>query len=273
MYVKNHLLWRGNFFGKICREVELREFSLKEVVDAGEEVPKHIHEGAHFLFIIKGLYISSAKNVNDSCSPSTLIFNPSGTTHRDRFQSAGGRFLAVSFKAQTTELMQRPTDLIDHSVAFSDRGISWIGSRLYEEFHQTDEASALVMEGLTLELLGHVLRCHRRSPTSPPRWLELARQMLHNRPTELITAREIAQTVGVHPVYLVSAFRKHYRVTIGDYVRRLRIEFACRQISQTNVSFSEIAVGAGFYDQSHFTRTFKSMMGMTPTQYRQCFRS
>ena len=272
MDVKNHLLGRGNFLGKTCREVELREFSLKEVVDTPEEVPKHTHEDAHFLFIIKGRYITSAKNVNDLCSALTLIFNPSGTTHRDRFQSAGGRFLAVSLKAQTTEFMQRPTDLIDHSVAFSDRRISWIGSRLYEEFHQTDDASALVMEGLTLELLGHVLRC-RRSPTSPPRWLELARQMLHDRPTELITAREIAQTVGVHPVYLVSAFRKHYRVTIGTYVRRLRIEFACRQISQTNASFSEIAVGAGFYDQSHFTRTFKSMMGMTPTQYRQCFRS
>ena len=61
----------------------------------------------------------------------------------------------------------------------------------------------------------------------------------------------------VHPVHLAQTFRKFYRCTIGDYVRSLRIEFACRQLAATKMPLSEIALLAGFADQSHFTRTFR----------------
>lgn len=91
------LLKRGDFIGRLCKEVDLRDFTLKEIVDrTEEEIPRHTHEDAHFLLIIDGLYLTSARNVEQLCSSSTLIFNPSGTTHRDRFHTRGGRFLTVS---------------------------------------------------------------------------------------------------------------------------------------------------------------------------------
>lgn len=131
-----------------------------------------------------------------------------------------------------------------------------------------DSASPLVMEGLALELLGHTVRSQIRFRKLPPHSLKLAYELIHDRFTESLTIGEIALIVGLHPVYLVRAFRKHYRTTIGEYQRKLRIEFACRQISATNLSLADIAVAAGFYDQSHFYRTFKRIVGMTPTEYR-----
>jgi AraC-like DNA-binding protein len=44
----------------------------------------------------------------------------------------------------------------------------------------------------------------------------------------------IAQSVGVHPVHLAHSFRRYYRCSVGEYVRRLRIGFACRQLSKTD---------------------------------------
>lgn len=269
----NCLLKHGDFIGALRREVELRDFVIKEVIDrTEEEVTQHTHEDAHFLLVVDGLYITTARGVGRLCPSSTLIFNPAGTTHRDRFSTRGGRFLAVSLKPEFLGGLRNSTDLIDHPVGFSGGEMSWLGSKLYKELQRMDGASAFVMAGLALELVGHALRNHVRPDKSPPPWLQLARQIIHDRFTEPVTVTEIAQAVGAHPVHLVSAFRKHYRLTVGEYLRKLRIEFACRQIPLTDTPLSQIAADAGFYDQSHFTRTFKRLTGMTPTEYRAIYR-
>lgn len=273
MRTEKTFLKRGDFIGRTCREVELRDVTLKEVVDRAEdEVPRHTHEDAHFLLITGGLYITSARNVSQPCSSSTLIFNPRGTTHRDRFHTRGARFLTVSIKSDALACPPGSADLIDHPVGFIGGEVSWLGLKLYREFRKPDEFSAVVLEGLALELMGRALRSCRRPEASPPRTLRLAHQLIHDRFGEPLTVAEIARSVGSHPVYLVRAFREHYGVTVGEYLRRLRVEFACRQMSGTDAPLSRIAADAGFYDQSHFTRTFKRLTGMTPTEYRAASR-
>ena len=268
----SNILKPGEFIGRLCKEIDLAECSIKEFVDRTEDsIPRHTHEDAHFLLIIEGRYLTSARGVSPVTKSSTLIFNPSGTTHRDRFQE-GGRFLAVSLKTGTPGRRSK-TDLIDHPVGFDGGEVAWLGWKLYREFQRPDEMSSLVMTGVVLEILGHVWRGHARDRHSGPPWLRVAHELIHDRFVEPLTIGEIAQAVGVHPVYLVRAFRKHYGLTVGEYLRKLRVDLACRQISGTSVPLSQIAAAAGFYDQSHFTRTFKRMVGITPHEYRSISRT
>jgi AraC-like DNA-binding protein len=67
-------------------------------------------------------------------------------------------------------------------------------------------------------------------------------------------------------------FRQHQGVTIGAYLRELRIEAARRQLSSSEQSLSEIAANAGFSDQSHFSRLFRAATGHTPAAYRRLHR-
>lgn len=97
--------------------------------------------------------------------------------------------------------------------------------------------------------------------------------MLHAWLSEDVTVNSIAEKVGVHPVYIARQFRKHYHCTMGEYVRRLRVEAAGREISESDTPLSEIASLFGFYDQSHLTNTFKRLTGMTPAEYRRAFRA
>ncbi|MDQ3748513.1 MAG: AraC family transcriptional regulator [Acidobacteriota bacterium] len=239
---------------------------------ADEEIQLHTHEDAHFLLVVEGVYITSARNIADFCPASTLIFNPAGTTHRDRFQTRGGRFFTVSLEPESLARLQDGINLITHSIGFPDSEVLWLGSRLYRELQTMDGASPLIMEGMALELLGYTMRRQTERGKLPPPSLKLAYELIHDRFAESLTIGEIAHIVGVHPVYLVRVFRKHYRMTIGEYQRKLRIEFACRQISATDAPLSDIAIATGFYDQSHFYRTFKQFVGMTPTEYRNIFR-
>ena len=124
-----------------------------------------------------------------------------------------------------------------------------------------------------MEMLGETVRCPVSERHKPPRWLLQARELIASRFSENLTLTEVAHAVGVHPVHLAQTFRKKYQCTIGDYVRKLRIEFACHELATTGKPIVDIALAAGFCDQSHFARTFKRAIGAAPSQYRESLRS
>lgn len=55
----------------------------------------------------------------------------------------------------------------------------------------------------------------------------------------------------------------------AEYILQMRMERARRLLASTEISVGEIAARCGFEDQSHFTRSFKAIFGLTPTQYRR----
>jgi AraC family transcriptional regulator len=79
----------------------------------------------------------------------------------------------------------------------------------------------------------------------------------------------LAVGVGVHPVTLARAFRRAFGCTIGEYLRRLRIERAAEQLATGTQPLAEIALAAGFADQSHFSNVFRRRVGMSPSAYRR----
>lgn len=132
-----------------------------------------------------------------------------------------------------------------------------------------DTASLLAIEALTLELIvelsrNSLLRTERKLPV----WLTRATEILHEQSSESITLSEVAQQVDIHPVHLAREFRKFYGCTLGEYLRGLRIQHACRELSLSDMPLVEIALAAGFAHQAHFSRVFKRFTGMTPTEFR-----
>jgi AraC family transcriptional regulator len=79
---------------------------------------------------------------------------------------------------------------------------------------------------------------------------------------------DVARRVGVHPVHLARTFRRVHQMTFAGYVRQVRIEFARRELTVSGAPLGDIAVAAGFCDQSHFSRLFKRYTGQTPAEYR-----
>ena len=149
------------------------------------------------------------------------------------------------------------------------RGPGRIAVRLYREFIHSDEVSPLVVEAYVLELLADILR-HKTeaSPKRAPGWLRHADKLIRAKFVERLTLADIAREVGIHPVNLAQEYRRHYKRTVGNQIRQLRMEYASEQISQTNSSLADIALASGFSDQSHFTVAFKNFTGTTPSAYR-----
>jgi AraC-like DNA-binding protein len=74
--------------------------------------------------------------------------------------------------------------------------------------------------------------------------------------------------VDRHPTHVARAFRREYGVTVAEYARRLRLDWAQAQLALEDAPLARIAIEAGFADQSHFTRAFRRHTGMTPGRYR-----
>jgi AraC family transcriptional regulator len=138
-----------------------------------------------------------------------------------------------------------------------------------------DAASPLAIEGLLLELVAAASRLREQNGGSGrrPRWLEDARDLIHLELAARPSLGGLAQSVGVHPVTLARAFRLAFGCTVGEYVRSLRIERAAHQLAQTDLPLAEIALGAGFADQSHFSNLFRRHMGLSPFKFRRVVRS
>jgi len=141
------------------------------------------------------------------------------------------------------------------------------------EFRMLDAVAPLAMESLILEMLVQATRLTSTTERNPPQWLRQAREFLHSQFAEALSLSSVAGLVGVHAAHLAKVFRKHYGCTLGDYVRRLRLEYASQLLARSEDTLSEIALAAGFYDQSHFARLFKHRFGVSPGVFRASLRT
>jgi two-component system response regulator YesN len=86
-----------------------------------------------------------------------------------------------------------------------------------------------------------------------------------------ISARDVAQDVGLSLDYLESLFKKKVGHSITHHICYLRIEKAKRLLLDRNVRIKEIASNIGFNDQAYFCKFFKKHTGCTPIEYRDRF--
>ena len=100
-------------------------------------------------------------------------------------------------------------------------------------------------------------------------WIPIAREYLHEHFAEKLSLRDVASAAGVHPVHLSRAFPQRFGMTLGEYVRALRIDYAARELAATKRPIADIALDAGFASQSHLTCHFRARVGVTPAAYRR----
>jgi AraC family transcriptional regulator len=102
-----------------------------------------------------------------------------------------------------------------------------------------------------------------------PPWLTRATAFLQCHYRNGLSMDEVAEVAGVHPAHLAAVFRRVHRVSLGQYVRRLRVTWAAEQLLATDAPIAAVALEAGFSDQAHLTRWFRRETGFTPAAYRR----
>jgi len=262
-------------FEATSQRIDFENFVLSETHHRpAQPLPQHSHELASMILTLKGSFRETIQGRVHECGPYSLFLRPAGEVHTNQYGTLGAKCLVIGIKPRRLQMNPSFAKLFHQTRFIRGEFSRFLIMRIYKEFHNMDDVSELAVEGLTLELLAHASR-RTLENVAPrlPAWLEKTRELLHAHFSESLKLTEVAHSIGVHPVYMASMFHKHFHCTIGDYIRRLRVDFACRELTTTNTPLVEIGLAAGFCAQSHFSTSFKRQTGLTPTEYRQATRS
>lgn len=240
---------------------------------AGFTIPRHSHDLPSFYMVLEGGLSEADTRATLELDPWCVVFTPPGHIHRNAFHGQGGRCFLVELSPAWADRLSHTGLPLDAPRRSGAGGLGELATRLWREFRDPDSATPLSVEGMAIEILSRLGTESNSSLGDIPRWLALARDLIHDRVTQRLALSEIAETVGVHPVHLSRAFRRRFRSTPGEYQRRLRVERAARELATTTRPLSEIAFSCGFADHAHFCRVFKSNLGWTPSGYRAAFKT
>ena len=226
---------------------------------------RHIHSWFHITLVQRGYYTRTHGAREEIYAPGTLSLLPNEDEHTDQY-SPGSRclHLAVIDLQKRLHLNSRTGS---HCV--SPLLAAHFCAALQHEFEYCDTDSELIIELLLRDMLSaHAGLCEARSAFQPS-WLGRLLDYLDDTFTEPWTLNDLATQVGVHPVYLCRTFRQHFRFTLGQYIRSLRVLRAQQLVVEGSVNLAEVAVLSGFADQSHLQREFKKVVGTSPGLYRR----
>lgn len=85
-----------------------------------------------------------------------------------------------------------------------------------------------------------------------------------------LTLAKIARKTGVPSKRISAAINQHFQQNISQWINQQRIAYAQQRLLTTHDSVTQIYLEAGFQTKSNFHREFTRVVGMTPTQFRQC---
>jgi AraC-like DNA-binding protein len=247
--------------------VECASFRVSHVTFAAGDRPLHYHERACLSVMLGGAFTEHIGRRVIECAGAGVLLKPPGEPHRDEFS---GSVQVIVEPSDNAALRLGASGTMFQRIAYRRSLIATaIAGRIAREVQGFDPFTHLAVEGLTLELLASELRAGRGPLASarPPAWLARVRDRIDDG-LRVPALADLAVDAQVHPAYLARTFRRCYGVSIGQYARKVRLDWVARQLAETTEPLSAIAFRAGFADQSHLTRVFRSRWGVTPRQYR-----
>ena len=223
---------------------------------------------------------SQGRQGTNILGPGLIVVTSRGTEHSVSFPKPMKR---IVLNLEPTVLQQavpeddkgRDVELIERW-AVPDPQIEYIIRALEADLKAGLPGGKLFGESLLCALAVRLLRSYSVSPPrGPKRKNGLPRARL-NRVIEYIEANldgkitltALAETAGMSAHYFTELFKQSVNVPPQQYVLRRRIERARNLLNNPRVTVLEAAVRCGFSDQSHFTKIFRRIVGVTPTGYR-----
>jgi len=236
------------------------------------KVPLHGNEPATLVLTASGHCTKRIGTRDLNLSRGSMLVLPPGLIHSDSFPTAT-TFVAAEIDSTVLDRLRELGTPLTESTLLAPDDARELGARIQRELTQPDATSPLILESILLNAVGYAAR---RSPPRPARrpttWLLHARDLLHDRAHDALRLSEVADAVGVHASRLSREFRRFFGVVPGEYLRRLRINVAARQLTESDTSIAAIAAAAGFSDQAHFSRAFRRVTGQSPRDYRRVMR-
>lgn len=240
---------------------------------AGVSLQRHYHDSTWVVFTFSGSFALTLRSCETVLAPKSLFYLPAGEMHANVFGSHGaGVFITAIDPAWIGDRLEIVNADADRPRIAPPGYLRALALKMYEEFKSPDALSDLIVEGAFLELLARWFRNDFQQHRDAPSWMRRVKALLQDSFCDSVSLNDVAQVAGVHPSHVAREFHRIYGMTVGDYIRKLRVEFVAERLLQPHKdtpSLTDLALGAGFSSHAHMASRFKRATGMTPTEFRK----
>jgi AraC-like DNA-binding protein len=256
---------------------ELRNLELMHADRELHSLPRRLHEGFEISVVERGAekleysgstYIAPAGSVvviNPGEVYSARAVDRSGWTYRAFYPSAAD----VSDAASSATKKRLATPHFSTSV-IQDKHVARILRQLHSFLEQPK--SALALESFSIWVAAELVTRHGdmrppiRAAGNEHRAVKLTLEFIHANFSENVTLTQISRLTGLSGFHLIHVFNQKVGLPPHAYLNQVRVNRARKLLSQGR-SIAQVASETGFVDQSHLTRHFKRLLGVTPGQF------
>ena len=173
------------------------------------------------------------------------------------------------------EIDQTSRILFDDPLYRQDEMVCQIGRRIVQIMSRPGPFTATMADGLCKTLVAHLLDRYavgpfdRKSPAMGQNQMRRVLELIHDNLTKDITVAHMAKVAGMSEFHFARQFRLAMGQTPHQFLLNTRTEYAKELLTSTHRNILEIALDCGFKDASHFSRVFRTLVGVTPSQYRR----
>ena len=246
-------------------EIELHRHPgarVLRVVHPGEqEIEEHQHDWAYIGLYTAGRYVERYDGGEADMSGPCAVLHPAGRPHADSVHDSGLETLTIEFDLAWLRV-HGFSGRLDRSRVWSGGPVGLAARRLAAML-ATPAAGEATLGCATARFLEQALTI---DPAEPAGWFGNARHLVSDQSG---STADLARRLALHPAYVARAYRHAAGEGIGEALRRRRVEQASALLRRTQLPLAEVAIAAGFCDQSHMNRCFSAVLGRSPLRVRQ----
>lgn len=225
----------------------------------------HYHEDPQICFLFQGRDVERRKNDLYERRPGDVYFYRAGEKHGAIARQGiskntvieFGRSFRGNYEVSETQIETAVKDNLD---------AKFLILKMHREMSIKDSFSKLALQTLILDLVN----CsNAASRISTPKWVRQLVDVLNDRWNEQVSLSELSLATETHPATISKHFRRYFSCTLGEYLRKIKIDKSIPLVKDSAMSLTDIAYHCGFTDQSHFTKTFKQVTGFLPREFRK----
>lgn len=264
---------KGKYYGVPNKVINLGDIVLTDNEYIHKRVDWHYHENAYFTYLLKGRLQEINKKGTLSCNSGTLLFHNCQEAHYNIKPEGFTRGFQLEFSSKWLRKHDFRTDIFEGSGIISDIELRNIFNNIYIESVLNDNVSAISVEALLIEFFTVMNRQYKISISGLPSWIKTVESILKEETEMPLTLSHLSERSGVHPFHISRMFPKYYGTTIGNYIRKIKINKAISLIFNSDLSLTQISAVCGFSDQSHFIRTFRAFTKTTPQIFKKTLKN
>lgn len=254
----------GEFYGTHYQKSAFENLIITDTEYTHSKVDWHYHQNPYFTYLLQGKLFESNKKESYYLKPGSLLFHNWQDAHYNIKPPEYTRGFHIELNQDWFSSFNIQTSNFEGSINLRNPIIKNLMNQVFIETKINDQYSNLSIESNLIDIF-NTIKESKKASLKKPIWVNQLKELLIEEKTNN-SLKSLSSKLGIHPVHLSREFNRYFGISLGNYIRLIKLNKAFYLLASKNKSMTEICYQCGFYDQSHFISSFKKIYQTTPTK-------